>query len=136
MSALTLAFSDLDDAGRKVRITTSAGGVEQAPSLTDELDAISAPTVAVESDASRASASDTAGSTAIIRVDGSPVPFEVVSRAHHWAAKADFDGDAVLIAASRVDPRDVELRRVADTEPYIRGWTEFQQAKWGLSREG
>lgn len=136
VSALTLAFADLDDAGPKVRITTAAGGVEQARSLTDELDAVLGTAIAVDSGGYRASADYTAGSTATIPVDGSPVTFEVLSRAEHWAAKANIDGHVVLIATRGVDRTNVELRRVADTEPYIRGWAEFQQAKWGLPREG
>lgn len=135
VSALTLAFAELSDTGPKVRVTTSAGGVEQGPSLKDELDSVLGPPIGDESDEPDARADDAVGSTGVISVEGSPVTFEVLSLADHWAARADLDGHAVLIAARGVDRTNVELRRVATIEPYIRGWADFQQAKWGLPPE-
>lgn len=132
VSALTLAFADLTDAGPEVRITTSAGGVEQGPPLEDELDSVLAPLTGHESDEPGAPADEPVDSTAAISVDGSVVMFQLVSCADRWAARADLDGHAVLIAARGVDRTNVEIRRVVDTEPYIRGWAEFKHAKWGL----
>lgn len=64
---------------------------------------------------------DPAWSSVTITVDGLPVEFAWFREADCWAAQADLDGCAVLLRAHRISLDAVELVRIADVEPYVRG---------------
>jgi hypothetical protein len=62
---------------------------------------------------------------AIIRVDGRPVPFDLISGHLAWVAQARVGAHRVTVEGRGFDIGDVQLVKVHDLRPYIEGTNRF-----------
>jgi hypothetical protein len=72
---------------------------------------------------------DPAWSLVTIPVDGRPVGFARLAEGRHWVAHAELDGRTLVLHARDLPVGSVELVRVTDLEPYVRGQRLLQQAR-------
>jgi hypothetical protein len=68
-----------------------------------------------------------AGNRLVIPVAGEPVEFTAARGTSGWCALAPMDGCTLSIEAHHFAPADVELVRITDAEPYLRGRRELMQ---------
>ena len=62
-----------------------------------------------------------------IPVDGDPVAFEAVTSGVAWVARHGLTDYAITVEARHFDPARVTVVRIADLEPYLRGWQEWRE---------